>query len=40
LALAGLLALTSGCGPRPAESPPIERGTALPPPGMTMAPSR
>jgi hypothetical protein len=33
-----LLAAAGGaCGPRPAESPRIERGTALPPPGVTMA---
>jgi hypothetical protein len=39
--LAALLLAASvaaaGCGPaRPTESPPIARGTALPPPGLAM----
>ena len=39
LVLPGLL-LLAACGPRPTESPPIPRGTALPPPGVTMAAPR
>lgn len=36
--LAGVLALPGACGPRPTEAPPIQRGTALPPPGLEAPP--
>jgi hypothetical protein len=35
-----LALLPVACGPRPAESPPIQRGTALPPPGVSLTPAR
>ena len=38
--LVGLALLLVACGPRPAEPPPIQRGTALPPPGVTLGPAR
>lgn len=38
--LAGLALVLVACGPRPAEPPPVQRGTALPPPGVTLAPAR
>lgn len=34
--LLGLALLAAACGPRPTESPPIQRGTALPPPGVEL----
>jgi hypothetical protein len=38
--LMGVALLAASCGPRPTETAPLPRGTALPPPGVTMAPSR
>ncbi len=34
-----LLAVVA-CGPRPTPTPDLPRGTALPPPGVTMQPAR
>lgn len=33
--LLALAAMVVACGPRPTPVPPIERGTALPPPDLT-----
>lgn len=38
--LIALAALAVACGPRPTAPAPIQRGTALPPPGLDQAPRR